>query len=70
LPNDSVGEAIVEQAVDEVAGGFGETGDLAVTGSLFPAVEIGEILEEAGGLAVTSGGESRAVGWWIHRLVD
>jgi hypothetical protein len=67
LQNGAVGKAIVEHAVDEVAGGLGETGDLAVPGALLPTVEIGKIATETGGLASTGGGDSGAVSGWIHK---
>jgi hypothetical protein len=70
LEDGAVGEAVVEHSIDEVSGGFGEAGDFAVTGSLFPTVEIGESAEEAGGLASTSSGDGGAVGRWTHGLVD
>ena len=68
MQNDAVREAIVEHAVDEVAGRVGETGDLAVAGAVLPAVEIGKIATETGGLASTGGGERRAVAGWVQRL--
>jgi hypothetical protein len=66
LEDGAVREPVVEHAVDEVAGGLGEAGDFAVTGTLFPTEEISEIAEEAGGLASARSGEGGAVSGWIH----
>ena len=62
-----VGEPVVEHPIDEVPGGFGQASDFAVTRPFFPAVEIGEIAEEAGRSASTRA-ERWAGGfmdWWM-----
>ncbi len=51
-----VGDAVVEHLVDEVAGGFGEAGDLAVARVGFAAGEEADVVQELVELACGTAG--------------